>query len=324
MSRPLFFKQLKFSTMSNQVNTINCASDWANTGFGDCPWHMLFEGIIQVPKDAVFTAQQLSALVAHVTTNVKNANKALRFHPWPEFIAMEPGGGEPNKEELDNGGSFTTFENDYVFTGQFLEGGVMVNNFLRTRNGQDVYFIGFGRGYAFGSIENGLYKGFKAKNYWSNAQKPGSFRARSQYIFSFNVNVKDLNENVWYVKAEGIEDVKGLKTLELKVVSSPAVSNTGVVDCSLKLKGYGTDYVASYGTALAALTWTCRNKTTGAAITVSSVAVAGGNLRFDLDHTDTDYPTTGNEFTIVGPSISALEGAGVLSAEVESVDVTVP
>lgn len=310
--------------MSNQVNTINCAADWANTGFGDCPWHMLFEGIIQVPKDATFTEAQLADLVAHVTTKAKDANKSLRFFPWPEFIAMEPGGGDPNKEELDNGSSITTWENDYLFTGQFLEGGVPVNNFLRTRNSQDIYFIGFGRGYAFGTIENGVYKGFKAKNYWSNAQKPGAYKARSQYMFTFNVDVKDLNENVWYVKAEGIEDVNGLKTLELKVVSDPAVSGTGVVDCSLKLKGYGTDYLESNGAALAALTWTCKNKSTGAAITVTSTTLVGTSLRFDLDHTDTDYPTSGNKFTIVGPSISALEGAGILSAEVQSVDVTVP
>jgi hypothetical protein len=310
--------------MSNAVNTINCAADWANTGFGDCPWHMLFEGMIQVPKDATFTEQQLATLVAHATTKAKEANSSNRFYPWPQFIAMEPGGGEPNKEELDNGSSITTWENDYAFTGQIYEGGVPVNNFLRTRNGQDIYFIGYGRGYAFGTIENGVYKGFKAKNYWSNAQKPGAYKTRSQYVFGFNVDVKDLNENVWYVKAEGIEDVPALKTLELKVVSSPAISATGVVDCSLKLKGYGTDYVAINGAAIAALTFTAKNKATGAAITVTSVAVASGNLRFDLDHTDTDYPASTGVIVITGPSISALEGAGTLNAEILPVEVTVP
>lgn len=307
----------------NKVNTITCAADWQNTGFGDCPVHMYFEGLIQVPKDAVFTEAELGDLVAHVNTKVVNDNPLLRFYPWPKLMKFEPGGGEPNKVEFDNGESTNTWENDYVFGGQFYEGGVPVNNALRSRNGQDIYFIAYGRGYAFGEKVNGKYKGFKAKNYWSNGHKPGAFKAAAEYHFTFNVEVKSLNERLWFVKAEGIDEITGLKPLELIPTTSPALSGTGLLVCDLKLKGYGNDYLESYGTAIAALTFTCKNAETGGVITVTGVSIGTtGKLEIDLDSADTDYPASGKSLIVYGPSVSALEGAGVLQAEIIPLTVT--
>lgn len=306
----------------NKVNTVTCAADWANTGFGDCAVHTLFEGLIQVPKDAEFTEAQLGDLVAHINTKVVDNNPLLRFYPWPEFTKMEPGGGEPNKVEQDNGGSITTWENDYVFTGEFYEGGAPLNAALRSRNGQDVYFIGFGRGYAFGEKVNGKYKGFKGKNYWSNAQKPGAFKVESKYSFTFNVSTVSLNERLWYVKAPGIDELEGLKPLELIPTASPVVSSTGLIIADLKLKGYGNDYLEMYGSAIAALTFTAKNTETGGAITVTGVTLVGGKLNIDLDSADTDYPAVGKQLTIVGPTVSALTGAGVLLAEIIPLTVT--
>lgn len=306
----------------NYVNTITCAADWTNTGFGDCPIHMLFEGMIQVPKDAVFTEAQISALVAHINTKVVDNNPLLRFYPWPEFTKMEPGGGDPNKVEQDNGGSITTWENDYAFTGEFYEGGFPLNNALRTRNGQDIYAIFYGRGYAFGEKVNGVYKGIKVKQYWSNAQKPGAFKVESKYGFTFNVAAASLNERLWYVKATGIDEIEGLKPLELLPTTDPIMSATGLVIADLKLKGYGTDYLALYGAAIAALTFTAKNVLTGAAITVTGVSLVAGKLNFDLDSADTDFPAVGEDLQIVGPTVTALTAAGVLLAEIISLTVT--
>lgn len=305
------------------VNTVTCAKDWGNTGFGDCPWHLLFEGIIQVPKDAVFTEAQLGELVDHINTKRIENNPLNRFYPWPEFIAMEPTGGDPNIVENDNGSSTTTWENDYLFTGKFIEGGVPLNNALRTRNGQDLYFIGYGRGYAFGEKVNGQYKGFKATNYWSNAAKAGAFKVQPEYSFRFNVKALSLNERIWYVKATGIDEIRGIKSLELKPANDPVVDATGLFVADLLLKGYGTDYNELHGAAIAALTFTAKNKATGAAVTVTGVSLVSGKLNFDLDAADTDYPAVGGYITITGPSVSALTGAGVLEAEILPIDIEV-
>lgn len=311
--------------MSYQVNTINCQSDWANTGFGDCSIHMLIEGLIQVPKDASFTKEQLAAIVSHITTKTREANPLNRFYPWPAFIGGEPTGGDPNKVDFDNGSSITTWENDYLFTGRFYEGGFPVNNALRTRNGQDLYFLAYGRGHLFGAVENGVYKGFAGKNFWAASQMPGAFKVESKYSFSFNVTTRDWNENLWYVKAPGIETVKGLKTLELEATASPVVSATGLVKASLKLKGYGTDYVALNGTAIIALSgWAAKNKATGEAITITTKTVVAGQLEFDLDHQDTHYPTSGGSIEITPPAIADLAGAGTLNAEILPLTITVP
>lgn len=308
--------------MFYKVNTVNCAADWANTGFGDCPWHMLLEGVIQVPKDAVFTEAQLGALVAHVNTKVIENNRLLRFYPWPKFQKMEPSGGDPNKVENDDGSSTVTWENDYLFTGQFYAGGVPVNNALRTRNGQDIYYIGYGRGYAFGEQVNGQYKGFKGTNYWSNAQKPGAFKVKSEYVFTFNVAALSLNERVWYVKAPGIDELEGLKSLVLLPTTDPVMDGTGLVIADLKQKGYGDDYLEMYGAEIAGLTFTAKNAETGGAITVTGVSLVAGKLNFNLDDTDTDFPAVGEDLIIVGPSVSALIAAGVLQAEILPLTVT--
>lgn len=292
-----------------KVNTVTCTTGSGNTGVGDCPVHMKFEGLIAVPSTATFTEAQLSDLVAHVTSKTKEVLSADRFYPFPEFIGGEVTGGDGNRVDFDNGSSVITWENDYLMTGKFYNPGIILNNALRTRNGADIYFIGFGGGKAYGSYSNGTYKGFKGKNFWAMAQVPGAFKIESKYSFSFNVDVKELNENYWYVDAQGIESVKGLRSIEPKV--STALNAAGLIVLSLLEKGYGFDYGANYETALNGLPWTAKNVATGASITVSTSTMVNGKLNIDLDSADTDYPAVGGKIEFKGPSISALEGAGI-------------
>ncbi len=318
------------------INTISCLAKKANTGRENCPVHLRFEGAIEVPTSKRFTENEIKALGTTLRAGVKDADPLLRFYVMPPFEDCEVTGGDPVKVDFASGRSVTTFENPYMVNIKYYAGGFPLNDALRTRNGSDVAFLFFGGGLIFGSMINGQYAGVPANNFWAAAQGIRSFKTENDYRIMANINTGNLNggsvgAGVWYVEDDfGIADLKGLVSVPQAVVSSPAISGGGVVEVTLKSTGWGTDIATAFVTQLTGLNWTAKNKATGAAVTVSSKTITTGNsttlgkVAITLDTADTDYPASGGVVTLVGPTITALDAAGIVGYEIISVDVTRP
>ncbi len=307
-----------------KVNTISCGAYNANTGASNCPVHLKFEGAIEVPADKRFTKAEVENLATTLRALIVNNNRLLRAYPFPPFTKSDPKGGDTVNVTFDSGEEITMGENYYILNFNFYKGGVPLNNSLRTRNGSDTAFLFYGGGIIFGSMINNEYAGVPASNFWCMAATHGAFKTESKYMWKANVPTPFLNEKVWFVEDDfDVRDLTGLRNVDIYTTTLPnAITAGGVVALDVKERGYGTNYADLYPAELATVgLFTARNKATGAAITVTSTSVSNGRLSITLDTTDADYPAVGGTVTIVGPLISALTAAGILNAEIFSLDI---
>ncbi len=310
--------------MSDKLNKVICNDDQANTGHGDCPIHYKFEGLIQVPKSKRFTVAELNDLGTTLNTLIRSNSKINRAFPFPKVEKNDPKGGDAVVITFDSGTEVTTFENPYIIGFEFYEGGLAVSNSLRTRNGSDLAFLLFDKQRVYGTVINGQFAGVPALNFWCSPQKLGSFKIANIYMAKFNVNTKDLNDNVWHVPNDfGIENLKGLKNVDLKPTATPdAITAAGVLDLSALVRLDGEDYATNYATQLAtAGLFTAKNASTGLAIPVTTTTVANGKITLTLPTSNANYPAIGGAVTIVPPTLTQLSTAGILDAEIQSVTV---
>jgi hypothetical protein len=309
-----------------KLNTVSCKTFAINTGTGECDLHFSLEGVIEVPKSREFSQAEIEAMQTTLNAGVIAASKSNRFFPFPVLIGEETTGGDTNEVEFDNGISITTFENYYKVTGKFYKGGFGSNNALRSRNGNDIALLFYGKigaSYAIlGAKINSKYKGIPGINFWCNPQKWGAFKRESQYMWKVNIPTPYLNDQLWYVTTDFYPaDIEGLHHVEMEAVNSTTpISAGGVIEVYAKEKSYGTDYATNYATELTAIvlgSYTAKNTATGAAISVTARAIASGKITWTLDTADTDYPAVGGSITLVPPTVAQLTAANILLAEIQ-------
>lgn len=315
----------------SKVNTVTCVTLKINTGVGDCPLDFSLEGVIEVPISREFTRAEIEDMQATLNTGVIAPLKLNRFFPFPVLVGEETTGGDPNKVELDNGISITTFENYYNITGKFRKGGMGSNNALRSRNGSDIALLLYGRiGNSYGivgSTINGKFKGVPGINFWCNAQKWGAFKRESQYMWSVNVAPPYLNDLLWFVQTDFYPaDISGLHHVEMEAVDGTTpISAGGVIEVYVKEKSFGTDYATLYESQLNAILlaqYTAKNAATGGAIPVTAKAAAGGKLTWTLAAGDPDYPAVGGQITLVPPTVAQLTAGNIPAAEIQEFTFT--
>jgi hypothetical protein len=313
-----------------KLNTVDCRRLIINTGAGECPLDFSFEGIIEVPKTREFTRAEIEDMQATLNAGVIAANKKDRFYPFPVLHGEETTGGDPNKVDLDNGLSITTFENYYNITGKFRKGGFGTNNALRSRNGSDISFLMYGKiGNSFaivGATVNGKQKGIPGSNFWCAAQKWGSFKKESQYSWMVAVAPPYLNEQIWYALTDFYPaDIEGLHHVEMTAVNETTPITAGVIETYVREKSYGSDYAINYATELGGISlanFTAKNTSTGLAIPVTARAVTGGKLVLTLTAADANYPAIGGQITLVPPTIAQLTAANIPMAEIQEFTFT--
>jgi hypothetical protein len=132
-------------------------------------------------------------------------------------------------------------------------------------------------------------------------------------------DITQYRENSAYIVTNaGLSAAQGLVNAEMKYVSNA----TNVYKIKVIADG-GTDLIALYGAAVAALTFTAVNLETGVAVTVTSVAYDSTlqALTITLDATAYGALAAGNRVQINPPSASALAAASVKPYEFLSVIV---
>src|SRR5688572_7907170 len=118
------------------INKIFCGSDVKNTGRCECYFDpKLITGAIHVPRNRVFTEEELSDLMIQATLeSAKLAAKASRIFPIQPFEQVTDGTEAPVKQTFGYGGSRNIREGKVVWLFQFIEGGLSLSNAARSFN----------------------------------------------------------------------------------------------------------------------------------------------------------------------------------------------
>lgn len=142
-------------------------------------------------------------------------------------------------------------------------------------------------------------------------------------VYYLDVDVFEQNSKYYKFTSLGVNDFKGLKTVELREPAAH-VSNVHTLVPEIKTARLGGDLniMPEHGTALAAATWTAfsgaPNFTTS--LTVTGVAVTGtGNnakLAFTFDSTTYTGLANNTQIRIVPPTVATLNTAGVTGIEI--------
>src|SRR5678810_1267689 len=119
------------------LNKIFCGQDAKNTGICDCFLDpKLIIGAILVPKDKVFTAEELA------DANIQETMEALveetaknRILPIQGFVAITDNSEEPVEQTFGYGTIEPVRDGNYNWIFGFRKGGVNLSNSLRSYNG---------------------------------------------------------------------------------------------------------------------------------------------------------------------------------------------
>lgn len=119
------------------MNQIKCVTDIKNTGVCGCFFDpKLIYGGILVPKDRVFTEEELSS--ANIATTMNNlilASKAQRGFPFIVWQGITDNSEEPTIFTSGYGVPIPVREGLYNWLAEFSKGGVQLSNALRSFNG---------------------------------------------------------------------------------------------------------------------------------------------------------------------------------------------
>lgn len=118
------------------LNKIFCGADVKNTGICECYFDpKLFTGAILVPKNKVFTSDELAdAVIQETLETAVMAVKSSRIFPFQPFEQVTDGTEAPVKQTFGYGGSVNIREGKVVWLFQFINGGLNLSNALRTFN----------------------------------------------------------------------------------------------------------------------------------------------------------------------------------------------
>lgn len=280
----------------SKLNQLICASQVANTGFGSCFLDMeQIIGAFIVPNGYSLTAAELLAIEASLTADKKVATKLARIYPVGGFVGVESGTEDKTVQTFAYGGKKVVREGDYDWTFQFTEGGLCLHKALRSFNSNgswsvifyDDKFRLFG---TTGSVAGSMY-GIPLKMLWANPWTPNDGSNTAMYKIQMVFEPRYINDALAYAEAGSyLTEIKGLQ--DAIITKNTWVEATGVANVSVQTQ-CGTDLSEVYPTELAlTAVWKANNASTGAAITVSSVAYVSATDSFNVtvDTADSDFP----------------------------------
>ena len=303
------------------LNELVCASDVANTGFGNCYLDMQqIVGAFIVPNGYKLTAAELQTLQTTLTADSKVVNKLNRIYPVGNFIQITDNSEDKTIQTFGYGGKKVTKEGSYDWTYQFTDGGLCLLKALRSFNSNgkwsvlfyDANFNLFG---TTGSEEGALY-GIPTEMIWAAPWKPNDGTNTAMYSIQFNFQPRFINEDLGFFAAGSyLTEITGLQDVVL--TKNTWVEATGVANVTVASK-CGTNLGEVYPSELAATgVWTAVNAVTGAAITITSVAYVSATKTFNvtIDTADGDFPAGTQGVLLNLAANSVLEAASIIGFE---------
>lgn len=299
--------------MANTINAIQCSTNLKNTGVCDCFFDpKLIIGEIKIPKDRVLTQAEINDIQATLEGLVQDV-PANRIYPVQNFLAITDGSEEPTFQQFGYGSSAPSKEGKYNWVFQFTEGGVPLNNALRSHNGSskhrsifidsDNTLIGTKKNDANGDVGLAgipMEGGYPYTYPWKAADGTNVTTYRTQYLFQ----PVYINENIAFVKVPKttylLTELNGLENVTLTQVEVDEATDTvtvkAVTDCGADLY---EDFADELNTPTA---WIVKDAD-GVAIThtVAKNDAAGG---WDIIYTTEDI-TNGDTVTLAAPTVLA-------------------
>lgn len=306
------------------INQIKCHNNAKNTGFCDCVLELRnIVDSFRIPKGKVFTETELQS------TNIIATLKAMtvdvpkkRLYPVAHFTDFKDNSEKPVYATFGYGTGEYVRDGQVKWEFEFRQGGLTLSNALRSFNGSqnsyDYLFID-SNNQLIGTIGkdssgNNVMGGIPCTNVYTMPFGINDGKKPSTYMIAFEFDPVYINENVavkQYSKTDFLlkDVIVGLQNVNLKAgtLTTSSAIITLATDC-------GDDLSETYSTEFAAASlWGAKNTTTGAAITITSVAynVASNGWLVTLDTADTDMPSVGGKISISLAAASVLDAAGV-------------
>jgi hypothetical protein len=265
-----------------------------------------------VPKNSQYTQTQIQTLQATLQAQAYNTTESLRGYPIGIFNNIEDKSSETTINTTGFGGTIMGKKGKFHFVWQYSNGGmnydVMLNTFEDAQDSYDVLLFDKTTNAVIGTkpAENTssyVLKGFSLDLIYCPLPK---LNADGTTIHSIGLCFADswemMRDMAYYVlpSSQKVNSINGLRNLELSVHTS-FTGTTGKV--RVTTDGGAVDLYDTYGSALAALTFTAFNHTTGQAHTVTSVTATA--LTKTLNFVMASM-TTGQIITIYSPTVTAM------------------
>jgi hypothetical protein len=236
----------------SKLNKPLCATEYGNTGFGDCflePSKII--GVIQVPSTFQIAEANLADLQTYLETAV-HAAPGSRLYPYHNFISVADNTEDVTINTTDYGSKLFIRDGYYDFTFRYLRGGVLAHNEFAKNEGTGKYFMFYDdNGVLYGYKSGGALKGIPCELFKVLPWRFPSGADAAQYLMRFIINPIYMNKgNLGFVKVTNFNlfDVQGLQDVSLELVS--IASNVAIVKAYSKISA--VDMYDAYSTNIAA------------------------------------------------------------------------
>jgi len=257
--------------MANKLNKPICASNYGNTGFGECilePGKIL--GAFQVTQDFEIAEGDITGLQQFLIDKVQ-ADIGERIFPYHQFINVTDNTEDVTINTTDYGAKIIIRDGFYDLTFRYTAGGVLAHQEFARNSGSGKFFLFYDdKGVLYGYKSGGVLKGIPVDVFKVLPWKVNTGADTAQYNMRFIINPVYLNEgNLGFLPVTDFNlfDVKGLQDVVYELVS--LVGNVAKVRAFTKISGVDLHgaFAAQFSSTGA---WQAENES-GSAVAITSV-----------------------------------------------------
>jgi len=283
--------------MSTLLNQPLCATQFGNTGFGDCilePGKIV--GAFQVPSTFQIAAGDVGTLQTFLQ-NKAYAAIGTRIFPYHNWKSVTDNTEDVSITTTDYGSKYITRDGFYDLTFRYFAGGVLLHQDIAKNAGSGKYFIFyddagniFARKSKSGSAT--VLKGIPVDIFYVKPWRVATGADAAIYELRFIIDPQYMNKGNFGYYSVGSDfsllDIQGPQELEL--VLDSLASNVAKVSMYTKISKVNLHPV--YGNALSNTGyWKATKRSDGSTISITSIAEDGANH---------DYTFTFNSATVSG------------------------
>ena len=301
------------------VSTMQCINLERNTGIDACPLDIKnIKGVIFCPPNYVLPAASFpnGGLRTQMLNDSRQDSKALRIFPVANFADFKDNSEKPVEEKLGYGDVGTVRDGIYDWQLRFRIGGLLLSNRLRSFNrGGNWYLFVDNNNQLFGTTAvdstGALTIGaIPPIEFYQDVFAVNDGKKNTEYWSKYRFQPRYINELVAFSQDVEFDILSTILGLQDVTVSVAAGGTSGVYQVTLLAGAAKINLATLFPTALASASlFTAANNTTGASITISSVALGtganAGTFTVTLATTAPPYPAGATDkvaINIVGPT----------------------
>lgn len=297
------------------LNKPLCATEYGNTGFGDCYIELdKIIGAIQVPSNFQIAQSDVAGLLAFLETKV-HAAIGTRIFPYPKLINITDNTEDITINTTDYGDKIFVKDGFYDWTFRYLKGGVQLHQELAKNQGSGKYFLFFDKNNVLLGYKSGVYlKGIPVDQFRVLPWRPNTGAESALFNLRFIIDPIYLNQgNLGFLKVNtddfNLLDVLGLQDVELTVLDTAA--NVATVQVRSKISD--VNLYDAYKTSLLQTTAWRVFKSSGVLSSIASVADNAADEAFDVTVNYNDWAAEfdGDEMKIQLAIPSVLKAAPI-------------